>query len=237
MVAVFREVRRVLRDDGIVFCNIGDSYAGGERGRGDKGFAGEKQATNNGSVYLDAMIPQDNMKPKDMLLIPQRLALALQADGWWIRSEIIWHKPNPMPESVTDRPTKSHETIWLMSKSARYFWDAEAVREKANDEEIRYRVELRTKNAAEYEIKMPYQNNFPNGGRVTGGRNMRDVWTFPTQNYSGAHYATYPEALVERCIRAGTSERGVCPKCGSQWVRVVEKQRPPKCVFTDTTNP
>jgi len=410
MVAVFREVKRVLRKDGTLFLNCGDSYAGGGRGSGGQGAASRKQTTNIGSYYLDAMPDQNNMKPKDMMLIPQRLALALQAPyllprlmkndidrswlaaftdgegtisirhqsekgsngepcndgyvpflsagnndtelldhcveitgygsvklkdhphiddrgiisrrdymgwriesnkaieviseiypfliakkkqailaytldlsnkggralrgnkalpkeeqekraylkklinkcnqrepidlpdwciepetkqryepGWYVRSDIIWAKPNPMPESVTDRPTKSHEYIWLLAKSAKYFWDAEAVREGE---------QIWTRKAGGYtnegqrrpDGRMPYRGGFAGKDTTTIGRNLRDVWTIATQPYSGAHYATYPEELVLRCLKAATSERGCCPKCGKMWEREVEKQQ-------DTTRP
>jgi len=216
-VAYMREVKRVLRDDGVVFLNIGDSYAGG----------GIRPAYNNKHSHMlafermDSIVPQ-GLKPKDLCLIPQRLALALQADGWWVRSEIIWYKPNPMPESVTDRPTKCHEQVWLLSKSARYFFDADAVREPsapATAERDKYdRNQPRSSNLHHGEGYMVQPANTP----IKGGRNLRDVWEIPTQSYSGAHYATYPEELVLRCLKAGTSERGACARCGKPWSRVVD---------------
>jgi len=166
-----------------------------------------------------------------MMLIPQRLALALQADGWWVRSDIIWAKPNPMPESVTDRPTKSHEYIWLLSKSKDYFWDQEAVKEgisslPANIERRKYSKSKGHKTTANPD------NNWEDGDlpEHVNSRNLRTVWNIATQPYSGAHYATYPEELVLRCLKAATSERGCCPKCGKMWEREVEKQQ-------DTTRP
>jgi hypothetical protein len=179
------------------------------------------------------MPDQNNMKPKDMMLIPQRLALALQADGWWVRSDIIWAKPNPMPESCKDRPTKSHEYIWLLAKSKDYFWDQEAVREnylmdhggivigRGKRESVNIRGGFN-----------PGMDRAANGGypQTQSGRNLRTVWNIATQPYSGAHYATYPEELVLRCLKAATSERGCCPKCGKMWEREVEKQQ-------DTTRP
>jgi site-specific DNA-methyltransferase (adenine-specific) len=136
MVAVFREVRRVLKDDGVLFLNLGDSYWGSGKyfGSGGKGESSGKQRTNKGS-YIDetirppALEAHDTLKPKDLVGIPWRVAFALQADGWYLRSDIIWSKPNPMPESVTDRPTKAHEYIFLMSKSAKYYYDNDAIRE------------------------------------------------------------------------------------------------------------
>jgi DNA modification methylase len=185
MVEVFAEVKRVLRDDGTLWLNMGDSYAGGGPHHGDKnvGFNG----SNTGPKHGVDRIGVPGLKAKDLVGIPWRLAFALQANGWWLRADCIWHKPNPMPESVRDRPTKSHEYIFLLAKSERYFWDQNAVRE-----------------------------DLPNG------RNMRSVWTITPKPFRGAHFATFPPALVERCIKAGTSERGACPRCGKAWERVVE---------------
>ena len=159
------------------------------------------------------------LKEKDLIGMPWRLAFALQADGWYLRSDIIWHKPNPMPESVTDRPTKSHEYVFLLSKSARYYYDAEAIKEPG----------------AESDRERADQIGGANGhtvrhspGSIMGSsptRNRRTVWTIATQPFPEAHFATFPEALVEPCIRAGTSERGCCPECGAPWVRVVERSK------------
>jgi len=159
----------------------------------------------------------DGAKPKDLLLMPARLALALQADGWWVRSDIIWHKPNPMPESCTDRPTSAHEHVFLLSKRARYFFDAEAVKEEGT-------IPAGTLGAkgSEERFGTPGVNSRPPEYKVySGTRNIRNVWTIPTHAYSDAHFATFPPALVERCIRAGTSERGCCAACGAPWVRQI----------------
>jgi DNA modification methylase len=166
MVDIFREVRRVLRDDGTLWLNVGDSYAS-----------------------------------KNLMLMPHRLVMALQADGWWIRSTIIWHKPNAMPESVRDRPTTDFEYVFLLSKSAHYFYDSDAVREP------------QTGNA----------HSRGNGSTVPGDRNKRTVWSIPTQSYSGAHFATFPPDLVAPMVKAGTSEGGCCSSCGASYNRVVEK--------------
>src|SRR5262249_35798887 len=155
----------------------------------------------------------------DLVGLPWRVALALQADGWWLRSDIIWAKPNPMPESVTDRPTTSHEHVFLLTRSATYFYDAEAVREPALYEgDTRH---LRTDSS-----KLNGGPREDNGSRMrtgnpTAGRNLRSVWTIATQPYPEAHFATFPEELARRCIAAGTSERGCCPVCGAPWQRVV----------------
>jgi len=222
MVAVFREVRRVLRDDGMLWLNLGSSYAGGGRGCDTP-----KQKSNRGTNGMPESIVPPGYKPKDMVPIPWLVAMALQADGWYLRQDIIWHKPNPMPESVTDRCTKSHEYLFLLSKSERYFYDAEAIAEPTADANAQ-------RTTAHYNTAERYgAGNGGNSGldslasRMRTGehtmRNKRDVWTVATHPYKGAHFATFPPALIEPCILAGTSERGCCPKCGKPWVRVVEK--------------
>jgi len=169
---------------------------------------------------------------KQLQLMPARFALALQADGWFIRSSIIWHKPNPMPESCTDRPTSAHEHVFLLSKRARYYYDADAVRE-ANTEATadRYAVGYNAswKRAQLASVADERTEGFAGTPDAARGRNLRNVWTIPTQAFPGVHYATYPTTLVERCIRAGTSERGCCAACGAPWVRQVERElhRPP----------
>jgi len=226
MVEVFREVRRVLRDDGVCWVNYGDCYAAGGLGAG-----GDKQQTNWGSGHGDhADKPRKappGLKPKDLVGMPWRVAFALQADGWWLRADCIWAKPNPMPESVTDRPTKSHEYVFLLTKRAKYFYDAEAVREDKAPATV---GDPRT-NGHGHRRDRDYpgapSNDGTNLGGPEGGRNLRTVWEIATQPYPGAHFATFPEALVERCIRAGTSEKGACPACGAPWVRVVEKHLVP----------
>lgn len=195
MVEVFREVRRVLRDDGTLWLNIGDSYSAG----GCDGMY-PKQASNKGAV-TGAKKPPDGYKPKDLVGIPWLLAFALRADGWYLRSDIIWHKPNPMPESVTDRPTKSHEYLFLLSKSQRYYYNADAIKEPASpDYSVRDRDNTKLNNT-------PGRTKM--GGLVTNEyeyRNKRTVWTIPTQPYKDAHFATFPPALVNPCILAGSKE-------------------------------
>jgi DNA modification methylase len=217
MVDVFREVRRVLREDGVAFVNMGDGYAGS----GPPGGPG-KQDTNVGSRGITAAAIPKGLKPKDLIGMPWRLALALQADGWWLRSDIIWHKPNPMPESCTDRPTKAHEYIFMLTKRAKYFYDAEAVREAGP---------TYTRKAGGYDkhheqgaSRFGGKGGFSDSDVTTTGRNLRTVWTIPTQSFSEAHFATYPEALVAPCLKAGTSLKGCCPSCGAPWRRVVEKE-------------
>ena len=242
MVDVFREVRRVLRPDGTVWLNLGDSYAGGtQTGRNDADTIRAVDAASgrrpNAMAYGDndrggrtKTERRDGLKPKDLVGIPWRVAFALQADGWYLRSDIVWSKPNPMPESVADRPTKAHEYVFLLSKSARYFYDADAVREDYSDKTWFYDHAL--------DAASDRNGATPGGGRGTGkatlgtaearrhgGRNLRSVWTIATAPYPGAHFATFPPKLVEPCVKAGTSERGVCPDCGAPWTRVVEHQR------------
>jgi len=220
LVCVFREVKRVLRKDGVLFLNLGDSYAGSGRGNNPNG----KQGTNKGTLFdpdNSGYVP-NGLKPKDLIGIPWRVAFALQADGWWLRSDIIWHKPNPMPESVTDRPTKSHEYMFLLTKSARYYYDADAVK-------------IPSKQPEDNRGERGNRKRFPTD-KVAGIRgpgiypmaNLRSVWTIPTQSYSGAHFATYPEKLVEPCIKAGTSEKGCCPECGSPWKKKIKTNNPSK---------
>lgn len=285
MVEVFREVRRVLRIDGTLWLNMGDSYNGqGARlpsiqANGDLSYRAGGNAIN-----------VTGLKPKDLVGIPWMLAFALRADGWWLRQDIIWSKPNPMPESVTDRCTKAHEYLFLLTKSARYYYDQEAIKEAATSDDMRrpYTSEgawqldgrpLEQRHGGEpRKIKMPdgwdtgagghgtyHRNGREKGqyrtvegaGRAAGNkthklvteyersaseehrtaaglmkiaeaayptRNKRSVWTIATQPFPEAHFATFPEKLVEPCILAGTAEYGCCAQCGAPWQRTVEKR-------------
>lgn len=224
MVEIFAEIKRVLRRDGTCWLNLGDSYAGSGCGWGG-GSISEKgnhhahvHGIDNPRKSKDKTPPL-GLKPKDLVGIPWRTALALQADGWYLRSDVIWSKPNPMPESVTDRPTKSHEYIFLLSKSQRYYFDQEAVKENATSTDNSLRDRETTK-----------LNNTPGrtrmGGLVNNGyhtRNIRSVWNIATQPFSEAHFATFPEALSQLCLLAATSEKGVCAECGAPWRRVFAK--------------
>ena len=223
LVAVFREVRRVLRKDGTCWLNYGDAYNAGTSARrkasADNDVGGWQSAGNMG----DRRVKDGSTKTKDLMMMPARVAMALQADGWWLRSEIVWHKPNPMPESVTDRPTNSHEKVYLLTKSAKYFYDAEAVRQAP----VKWPPNRPGKPKA---AANPDRNNTGSDAEWQRmldrgpGANLRNVWTIPTQGVSAAHFATFPEKLVEPCILAGTSAEGACAKCGAPWVRVGEKK-------------
>lgn len=201
MVAVFREVRRVLRSDGTLWLNLGDSYAGsnmtgGNNGinmdGGEGGFKMQRQFKRTQSL--------SGLKPKDLIGIPWRVAFALQADGWWLRQDIIWHKPNPMPESVRDRCTKAHEYIFLMSKSAKYWYDAEAVMEQGAGRE---------KFGNSRKISHDDRNDCARRDMtIVQSRNRRSVWTVSTKPYSEAHFATFPPDLIEPCVLAGCPEGG-----------------------------
>ena len=215
MRALFAEIRRVLRPDGVCFLNLGDSYASDVKGSGGRGKSGlmrdgrdesQRVVTADRSIDHQAFVARrvkHGLKPKDLVGIPWRVAFALQDDGWWLRSDIIWSKPNPMPESVTDRPTRAHEYVFLLTKSARYFYDAEAVREPYSG--------------------IPYAGT-DNGATPTGdrndkgkkcgmsnpaGRNARSVWTITPEPYAGAHFATMPPELARRCILAGSRKGDV----------------------------
>src|SRR3990167_10289588 len=252
MVEVFRDVRRVMREDATLWLNLGDSFASGKGtchnpGGGFNSLTRHKALkgaqtypTNRGNV---SALHRVGLKPKDLVGIPWRLAFALQADGWYLRSDIIWHKPNPMPESVTDRPTKSHEYLFLLSKRPHYFYDAEAIKEPAQfwsgqaatferdnhhsevipgQSHTQHRPQRESKKRGEFNGKtnaLPGREAFR---AIVPSRNRRDVWTIPTSPFKDAHFATFPPKLVGPCVLAGTSAKGVCPECGAPWERVTE---------------
>jgi DNA modification methylase len=215
MVAVFREVRRVLRDDGTLWLNLGDSYASGEVGRHDgrtknSGY-GARHPGPRQSTKLNT-----GLKPKDLVGIPWRVAFALQADGWYLRSDIIWHKPNPMPESVTDRPTKAHEYLFLLTKSPRYYYDADAIREAhSTNRTLRLRGSEPSMDRALGQLQQA-------GGYHSHGRNKRSVWTVTTKPFSGAHFAVFPPDLIEPCVLAGAAPTA-CGECGAPYERILER--------------
>lgn len=223
MVAIFREVKRTLRDDGVCFLNIGDTYSQAGHWGGSKGYD-NKQSTNAGSIRRTARNAKEiGAKDKDLLLIPFRLALALQADGYYVRSDIIWHKRAPMPESVKDRPTKAHEYILMLTKSTQYFYDQEAVREGVTGGTHSRGTKMRPpKEALAADMGHGHKDWCIKTPDPVSARNLRSVWSLSPDPFPAAHFATFPKSLPERCIQAGTSERGCCPECGKPWVRVVE---------------
>ena len=219
LVKVFREVKRVLRDDGTVWLNLGDSYSSGGRTtttnqslRGDKDYGVTRPK------------PSKGIKPKDLIGIPWRVALALQQDGWYLRQDIIWHKPNPMPESVKYRCTKAHEYIFLLSKNVKYYFDNEAIKEdskyhgkdkKSDKGNIRYEGK-RTSNK-----DTKAQQSFVT---INPKKNKRSVWTITTKPFKGAHFATFPKDLIEPCVLAGCPEK-ICVGCGKPYERVMQKPK------------
>ena len=316
LVAVFREVRRVLRKDGTLWLNYGDAYADGRTGLRANEPAGPKQRTSAGTMDIAHRPVPPSLKPKDLMMMPARVAMALQTcgsedsksmevidrvryelidayresgasipdkvlvilerlnseyseakgDSWWVRSEVIWHKKNPMPESAKDRPTNSHEKLFLLSKSPRYFYDAEAVKEPVTGN-AHARRSYKTPDSLDTSTGNCGHRSFHKDGREKGhvrppgvgvkatkpgsgikqnesfqaavvdlvlSRNRRNVWSISTEPYKDAHFATFPRALIDPCIKAGTSEKGCCSECGAPWGRAVEKQTTSKHLGSDT---
>jgi len=218
LVAVFAEVKRVLKDDGTLWLNLGDSYWGGKGSNAnlDTGLdnrRAEGRTLQRANTRIEGMkvIPTNGkhevIKAKDLIGIPWMVAFALRADGWYLRSDIIWHKPNPMPESVKDRPTKAHEYIFLLSKSASYYYDADAIAEDTVDPESKKGRRKRNPRQADLSGDKKLVQNIwkDNDGRVYETRNKRSVWTVTTKPYKGAHFATFPPDLIEPCILAGSA--------------------------------
>ena len=264
MVEVFREVRRVLREDGTLWLNLGDAYAASPKGSlngQDKSGLTSTKTQEHSPAGISKL--GGGLKPKDLVGLPWRVAFALQGDGWWLRSDIIWHKLNPMPESVRDRPTRAHEYVFLLTKSSRYYYDADAIREPLAESSIArisqesfweqkggekdYRNGVNPDRSARQALEnLAHKSDKRRGhsrrhagfnGRWDAmtkeeqqamGANKRTVWSIATQPYSGAHFATYPEKLVEPCILAGTSEHGVCAETGAPWERVVKRRFMPQ---------
>ena len=234
IVELFRAMKPKLKDSATVWLNYGDSYAATVNGTKVKdmkkngyGIKGDDRA------FVDKPFStiQGSLKPKDMVMIPNRIAIALQDDGWWIRSEIIWHKPNPMPESTKDRPTNCHEKIWLITKSKKYYYDAEAVREPCQDETIR-RMTLgnkgkvgNNKNSTGWKQLNNYWGSEQSVKDANKGRNKRNVRTITTKPCKEAHFATFPKDLIEPCIKAGCPENGIVfdPFGGSGTTGIVAK--------------
>ena len=220
MVEVFREVKRVLRDDGTLWLNLGDSYAGSGKGAWDnKEVQKEIYVPDKDSPQCKLKKVPQGLKQKDLVGIPWMVAFALRADGWYLRSDIVWHKPNAMPESVTDRPTKAHEYIFLLSKSKKYYYDADSIREPLSEQRAKQAGELVDpgNDAKKRKKQIEHDKKRGSGGHFDGhkwrmnplGRNKRSVWTVPTQPFPEAHFAVFPPALIEPCILAGCPEGGV----------------------------
>lgn len=236
MVEVFREVRRVLRDDGTLWLNLGDSYARNPA----KGTTGTPNGRNLEKMgYSGGAGVPSGLKEKDLIGIPWRVAFALQADGWYLRQDIIWHKPNPMPESVTDRCTKAHEYIFMLSKSPRYYFDNEAIKEpSAQDPKVFGRggaTASRGKQgyaAASGGEQNRAQRDNSGGYGTTGFRNRRSVWTVGTRPFAGAHFATFPPDLIEPCVLAGCPVDGTVldPFFGAGTTGLVAQKQGRNCV-------
>ena len=243
MVEVFREVRRVLRKDGTLWLNLGDAYAGswgnyggqggpnGQRAKATERF--DRPAYDDNGRRPPQSYSNNGLKPKDLIGLPWRVAFALQADGWWLRSDIVWAKPNPMPESVRDRPTRAHEYVFLLTKSAKYFYDADAIREPAAPATLKdsrvnghgFVASVANPDNPHYAQASKPDKQRGHSRRHAGfhdrwdgmskeaqqamGANKRTVWRISTQGFPGAHFATFPEKLVEPCILAGTSRKAV----------------------------
>lgn len=258
MVLVFREAWRVLRDDGTLWLNLGDSYAGSGKAKGDKHMSKYKQGTNralttNNVGEIHSYYKSERIKPKDLIGIPWMVAYALRDEGWYLRQDIIWQKPNPMPESVFDRTTKAHEYIFLLSKRPNYYYDAEAIKTDTIDPEgdlrkyanqnwnnksapDEFRNGIRPRSSGNKQRKNGSERDCPEGTgsnvcssvpRVGTKANKRSVWTVSTKAFAGAHFATFPPDLIVDCIKAGTSEHGCCAECGKPYERITTKELMP----------
>lgn len=232
LVEVFREVKRVLKPHGTVWLNLGDSYATVLGGMEQLKKMGNATPQYGSIPYADGYegVSQDGkrkcgLKHKDLVGIPWRVAFALQADDWFLRQDIVWAKPNPMPESVTDRCTKSHEYVFLLAKNSKYFFDNEAIKEESTGRPSGNIVPQKGSGVIGMEIR---GGLFEAQQKIYDKRNKRSVWTITTKAFKDAHFAVFPEDLVEPMIKAGTSQKGVCPKCGKPWERVVERTPLPR---------
>ncbi len=229
LVEVFREVKRVLRNDGTVWLNLGDTYNAGRNG----GWAGGTEGISRPNIApKQSGVNAKNLKPKDLVGIPWMVAFALRADGWYLRQDIIWHKPNPMPESVTDRCTKSHECVFLLAKSQKYHYDADAIKEKAaydgrTDTIMKGSPKYADGFVPEESAQTVHARGHERWNKNENGicvRNKRSVWTVNTLPFEEAHFATFPEKLIEPMIKAGCPEQ-VCSKCGKPREKIIEKIR------------
>jgi DNA modification methylase len=226
MVEVFREVRRILRPEGTLWLNMGDCYAAHSRAGDAKyeakrngGTLSSKRAAARPGINLEPGWRASGIKFKDLIGVPWMLAMALRADGWYLRQEIIWDKPNAMPESVRDRPSRAHEQVFLLTKGPRYYWDEVAERQPQKTLGKRH------------EGKSGYRDGHPSKGGIKAralnplGGALRSVWRISSSPFKGAHFATMPSRLAARCIRLGSSSKGCCPDCGAPWRQVIERDR------------
>ena len=233
MVEIFREVRRVLRKDGTLWLNLGDSYANANPGSGGQCKLSGAGRNMTEARYTNIKRDVSSLKPKDLVGIPWMVAFALRADGWYLRQDIIWHKPNPMPESVKDRCTKAHEYIFLLSKSRKYYYDHESIKEPAAYDG---RKDTLLKGSPKYEkgvvpgqvahsMSAKGHERWKKNERGEYVRNKRSVWAIPTKPFKEAHFATFPEKLIEPCILAGCPEGGIVldPFMGSGTTAVVAR--------------
>jgi len=255
IVELFRAMKPKLKDSATIWLNYGDSYAATVNGTKVKDMKKNLQKNrikNKGKTngvyddrgFIDKPFStiQGSLKPKDLVMIPNRIAIALQDDGWWIRSEIIWHKPNPMPESTKDRPTQCHEKIWLITKSKKYYYDSDAIKESTKHPKAKanWTSKQRIERAKSLDRK-PVGNEI-NGKKYNGQsfKNKRNVWTITTKPCKEAHFATFPKDLIEPCIKAGCPEK-VCSKCGKPQIKEIYReknwQHKKSEKHTDKTNP
>jgi len=226
-VKIFKTFKPKLKDNATVWWNVGDSYSSGKR------TSTTNQSLRGNKNYGVTRTPvQDGIKEKDLLMIPNRVAIALQEAGWYIRSEIIWHKPNPMPESVKDRPTNCHEKIWLITKNKKYYYDYKSIKEPTT-ESTKQRYKSGWKGNEERDYVNGKQNQFSkyigtekSKQDALSGRNKRNVWTITTKPFKDAHFATFPKDLIEPCIKAGCPEGGLVldPFGGSGTTGIVAAQ-------------
>jgi DNA modification methylase len=218
LVAIFAELKRVLRDDGVLWVNIGDTYSTVKKGYTNTFHQAEEASDILSSMGIDKKTP-DGMKSKNLLFIPTRFAMAMQRDGWIVRSEVIWDKANAMPDGAKDRPTRSHEYLYQFSMKQKYFWDYNNMQEDSvsTHGNIMRFGSRKQKGTNRHDQDRSFENY--------GKRNKRSVWRTSVSSYNGGHFATYPPELIEPAIIASTSEKGCCPTCRTPWGRTLVKEK------------
>ena len=227
IVKLFRAIKPKLKDSATIWLNYGDSYSSGKR------TSTTNQTLRGNKNYGVTRTPiQEGIKEKDLIMIPNRIAIALQDDGWWIRSEIIWHKPNPMPESVRDRPTSCHEKIWLITKSKKYYYDAETIKEQASG---RIAGNKKPQKGTDQKFSETKQGLLKAQQKPYYFKNKRNVWTITTKPFKDAHFATFPKDLIEPCIKAGCPENGTVldPFGGSGTTGIVAVENNRKAILIE----